>query len=80
MTDKALMAGEGMNHGRVEIPVPWPVTCHSDDENELSPEAKRKREQRERDDAAGVVELRVRIGPVEAAKLAEGLEFRAFGG
>jgi hypothetical protein len=56
-----------------------PVTCHSDEESDLSPEAKRKREQRERDDAAGVVELRVRIGPVEAAKLAEGLEFRAFG-
>jgi len=53
------------------------VTRHAED---LSPEAQRKREQRERDDAAGVVELRARIGPGDAAKLAEGLEFRAFGG
>lgn len=80
MTDKALMAGDGMNHGRVEIPVPWPVTRHSDEESDLSPAAKRKREQRERDAEAGVDELRVRIGPVEAAQLAEGLEFRASGG
>lgn len=80
MTDKALMAGDGMNHGRVEIPVPWPVTCHSDEESELSPAAKRKREQRERDSEAGVDELRVRIGAGDAAKLAEGLAFRAFGG
>lgn len=57
-----------------------PVTCHNDEENDLSPEAQRKREQRERDKAAGVDELRVRIGPVEAAQLAEGLEFRASGG
>jgi hypothetical protein len=57
-----------------------PVTCHNDEESELSPAAKRKREQRERDAEAGVDELRVRIGPVEAAQLAEGLEFRASGG
>lgn len=55
------------------------VTRHSDEESELSAEAIRKREQRERDAAAGVDELRVRIGPGDAAKLAEGLEFRAFG-
>lgn len=80
MTDKAPMAGDGMNHGRVEIPVPLPVTRHSDEENGESPAAKRKREQRERDAAAGVDELRIRIGPVEAGQLAEGLEFRASGG
>lgn len=80
MTDNALMAGDGMNHGRVEIPVPLPVTRHSDEEGGESPAAKRKREQRERDAAAGVDELRIRIGPVEAGQLAEGLEFRASGG
>lgn len=55
------------------------VTRHGDGESELSAEAIRKRDQRERDKAAGVDELRVRIGPVEAAQLAEGLEFRASG-
>ena len=55
------------------------VTRHNDDEGDISAAAKRKREQRERDAAAGVVELTVRIGPAEAAQLAEGLEFRAFG-
>ena len=55
------------------------VTRHSDGESELSAEAIRKREQRERDAAAGVVELRARIGPVEAAQLAEALIFRASG-
>jgi hypothetical protein len=56
------------------------VTRHNDDESDISPAAKRKREQRERDAEAGVDELRVRIGPIEAAQLAEGLEFRASGG
>lgn len=67
----ALARGEG--------PKLLAVTRHSAEEGELSAEAIRKREQRERDKVAGVDELRVRIGPVEAAQLAEGLEFRAFG-
>lgn len=80
MTDKVLMAGDGMNHGRVEIPVSWPVTRHNDQESEKSPAAIRKAEQRARDAEVGVDELRVRIGPIEAAQLAEGQQFRASGG
>lgn len=80
MTDKAPMAGDGMNHGRYEIPINWSVTGHGDEESAPKTPTERKREQRERDAAAGVVELKVRIGPAEAAQLAEGLEFRAFGG
>lgn len=80
MTDKALMAGDGMNHGRVEIPVPWPVTGHNDEESDLSPEAQRKREQRERDKAAGVEVFGLKIGPAEQAMLADGQQFRASGG
>lgn len=55
------------------------VTCHSAVEMRREAAANRKAEQRERDKVAGVDELRVRIGPIEAAQLAEGLEFRAFG-
>jgi hypothetical protein len=76
MSDKALMAGDGMNHSRVEIPVPWPVTRHNDAESEVSAEAQRKREQRERDKAAGVGELRVRLGPGVLEKLAEAQQIR----
>lgn len=57
---------------RVEGPLIDLVTGHSDDENELSPEAVRKREQREREKAAGVVELELKMGPSEQAMLAEG--------
>lgn len=56
------------------------VTCHNAVEMRRKAAKDRKAEQRERDAAAGVVELTVRIGPAEAAQLAEGLEFRAFGG
>lgn len=61
------------------LPEQGVVTCHSDEGGAVSSAAQRKREQRERDTAAGVDELRVRIGPVEVAQLAEGVEFRAFG-
>lgn len=80
MTDKALMAGDGMNHGRFEIPVSWPVTRHDAEQSAPKTPAERKRAQREREIEAGVDELRVKISPGDAAKLAEGLEFRAFGG
>ena len=76
MTDKALMAGDGMNHGRVEIPVPWPVTCHSEEKDERRPEAIRKAEQRARDAEAGVGELRVRLGPGVLSKLDEAQQIR----
>lgn len=49
-----------------------PVTGHSDDENDLSPEAKRKREQREREKADGVEVFELKLGPAERAMLAEG--------
>lgn len=48
------------------------VTGHNDDENELSPEAQRKREQREREKAAGVEVFELKMGPAERAMLAEG--------
>ena len=72
MTGQAKFGGDGMNHGRVEIPVDWPVTGHSGDENELSPEAVRKREQREREKAAGVEVFELKMGSAERAMLAEG--------
>lgn len=67
----ALARGEG--------PKLLAVTRHSAEESGESAAAQRKREQRERDAAAGVVELRARIGPTEAAQLAEALIFRASG-
>lgn len=76
MTDKALMAGDGMNHGRVEIPISWPVTRHSDEKDGRSPEAIRKAEQRARDVEAGVSELRVRLEPGVAARLALAQQIR----
>ena len=51
---------------------PVTVTGHNDDENELSPEAQRKREQREREKAAGVEVFELKMGPAERAMLAEG--------
>lgn len=48
------------------------VTGHNDDENELSPEAQRKREQREREKEAGVEVLELKMGPAERLMLAEG--------
>lgn len=64
---------------RVEGPLIDLVTRHDDEEKAKTP-AERKRDQRERDAFAGFVELKLRVGPAEAAQLAEGLEFRAFGG
>lgn len=48
------------------------VTGHSEGENDLSPEAQRKREQREREKAAGVEVFELKMGPAERAMLAEG--------
>ena len=48
------------------------VTGHSTGENELSPEAMRKREQREREKAAGVEVLELKFSPTERAELDEG--------
>lgn len=76
MSEQAKFGGDGMNHGRVEIPVPWPVTGHNDDENELSPEAKRKRDQREREKADGVEVIEVKLGVAERAMLVEGQRLR----
>lgn len=53
------------------------VTGHGAEESD---EARRKREQRERDAASGVVEITTRLGAGEAAMLAESRELRAFGG
>jgi len=75
-----VVGGLDVASDRVEGPLIDLVTRHDDGEGPAKTPAERKREQRERDAAAGVVELKVRIGPAEAAQLAEGLEFRAFGG
>lgn len=53
------------------------VTGHA---AEGSDEARRKREQRARDAAQGVVVIEVRLAASEAAMLAEGREIRGFGG
>lgn len=61
---------------RVEGPLIDLVTGHNADENELSPEAQRKREQREREKAAGVEAFELKLGPAEQAMLAEGRKAR----
>lgn len=76
MSETAKITGDGMNHGRVEIPVPWSVTGHSEDENELSPEAKRKRDQREREKAEGVEVFELKMCPADRAMLVEGQRLR----
>lgn len=76
MTEQVKFGGDGMNHGRVEIPVHWPVTGHNANENELSPEAQRKRGQREREKVAGVEAFELKLGPAEQAMLAEGRKAR----
>lgn len=48
------------------------VTRHADDESDLSPEAKRKREQRDREKAAGVEVLELKLSPAERSELDEG--------
>lgn len=53
------------------------VTGHNEESaEELSPEARRKREQRERDEANGFEEIPIRLGPVELVMLREGQEVR----
>jgi hypothetical protein len=53
------------------------VTGHNEENTEeVSAEAQRKREQRARDEAAGIVEIDIRLGPVEQAMLREGQEVR----
>jgi len=47
------------------------VTRHGEDESDLSPEAQRKREQREREKAAGVEVLELKFSPYERAELDE---------
>ena len=52
------------------------VTGHSVEEIELSPEAQRKRDQREREKEAGVVVFELKMSAVEDAMLAEGRKAR----
>ncbi|EOG5640771.1 hypothetical protein ACRCP3_26875 [Pseudomonas aeruginosa] len=51
------------------------MTGHSDED--VSPEALRKREQRDRDEALGIKEIEVRMGAGEVAMLEEGRRARA---
>lgn len=53
------------------------VTGHSE---EKSADALKKAAQRERDAEAGIVEVEVRLGPVEAAMLRDGQEIRGGAG
>lgn len=68
---------------RIEVPIAdWVpvdddgVTRHNEESAERSPAAIRKEEQRKREKAVGVVELRLMIGPLERAMLAEGQKAR----
>ena len=76
MTEQAKFGGDGMNHDRVEIAVHWPVTGHGAEKDGRRPEAIRKAEQRARDAQAGVVELRVRLEPGVASRLALAQQIR----
>lgn len=69
MNDTKLPTGDGMNHGRLEIPIEGWCDASQGGKSEA---AKRKAEQRARDAAAGVVEVRWGMGPAEHAMLAEG--------
>lgn len=80
MTEAAKKQADGGLGGKGAVAGGDSVTRHSEAESEKSPEAIRKAEQRARDAEAGVDELRVRIGPIEAAQLAEGQQFRASDG
>lgn len=79
-TEKAvLVGGLDVAADRFEGPVmAWsadnngPVTRHDEHEGELTPEAKRKRDQREREKAAGVGEIRLQFSTAERAELDEG--------
>lgn len=48
------------------------VTRHGEDDNELTPEARRKRDQREREKAAGVEVIELKFSVAERAYLDEG--------
>lgn len=73
MSETALVATVDVAEDRLELPVAgWRDASQS----EKSEAAQRKAEQRQRDAAAGVAELRVRMGPSEAAQLAESLVAR----
>lgn len=80
MTETAKKQADGVLGGKGAVANGDSVTRHSEAESEKSPAAIRKAEQRARDAEVGVDELRVRIGPIEAAQLAEGQQFRASGG
>ncbi|HGM4965479.1 TPA: hypothetical protein ACKP0L_003808 [Pseudomonas putida] len=73
MKQVAVVGGIDVAADRVEVAINWPVTGHSEQESD---EARRKREQRERDAAAGVVTLEVRMAASEASMLAAGREKR----
>ena len=74
-----LVGGLDVATDRIELPVTgWTasaddaVTGHAEDEDDLSPEAKRKREQREREKAAGVEVIELKFSPYEKAEMDEG--------
>lgn len=79
-TEKAvLVGGLDVATDRIELPIAgWGavenvnVTGHGEDESDLSPEAQRKREQREREKAAGVEVFGLKLSPYERAELDEG--------
>lgn len=73
MKETAVISGPDVATDRIEIPIDWPVTGHDKPESD---EARRKREQRERDAADGVVTIEVRLAASEAAMLATGRELR----
>lgn len=75
----ALVGGVDVATDRFEGPlIEWladenrSVTDHSAAGGNKSPEAKRKQEQRDREKAAGVVELELKFSPYERAELDEG--------
>jgi hypothetical protein len=77
MTEAQQTEPDLAERGADVLPATESVTGHTVDENELSPTAKRKREQRERDKAAGVEVFGLKLGLAEQAMLAEGQQFRA---
>lgn len=80
MTDVPLLpfvvGGLDVATDRVEGLIIDLVTCHGDEESGLTPEAKRKRSQRERDEEAGVGVISFRASAGEQVMLAESLEIR----
>ncbi len=80
MTEAQQVAPDLEERAAAGLPLAESVTGHNAEEGELSAAAQRKREQRERDKAAGVEVLELKIGPAERAMLVEGQQFRASGG